>query len=323
MIHIEHLKKAYGDTSVLEDIDITIADGSIYGLVGYNGAGKTTLLSLMAGILSPDKGKITIDIGADNTPLTVFDHENVRRELFFIPDEPYTLPAATMNTMASFYRGFYPNFSTETFRRLTTVFGLDPKKRISGFSKGMKRQAAIVLGLSARPRYLLLDESFDGLDPSIRLTVCDLLMEYMADTGATVVMASHNLSAIEHICDTVGMLSGNRIVYSTDMDELRTAYTRVRVVLDREIGDPETLLDGIPCGDLHATGKVLTGVVHLPADGTERAVRDALRGRGEVTLFEAYPMSLEDIFTYENHRAGHDGPEEGGDANGINGIFAD
>ncbi len=319
MIHIDHLHKAYGDLSVLEDIHLSIADGSIYGLVGYNGAGKTTLLSIMAGILSPDKGRITMDMGEGSTPLTVFDHESIRRELFFIPDEPYVLPAASMNTMASFYRGFYPCFSMETFHRLVKVFGLDPKKRISGFSKGMKRQAAIVLGLSARPRYLLLDESFDGLDPSIRLTVCDLLMEYMADTGATVVMASHNLGAIEHICDTVGMLSGSRIVYSAEMDDLRAAYCRVRMVQGEEITDPAALTEGIPCGDIHVTGKVLTGVVRLPADEAERL----FRARADVRLFEAHSMSLEEIFRFENHMTGQRNPEEGGDAHGIEGIFAD
>ncbi len=323
MIHIEHLHKAYGKTTVLEDIDLSIADGSIYGLVGYNGAGKTTLLSLMAGILSPDKGQVTVDVGAlcqaGDTPLSVFDHEAARREMFFIPDEPYILPAADMNAMASFLRGFYPHFSMETFRRLVGVFGLDPKKRISGFSKGMKRQAAIVLGLSARARYLLLDESFDGLDPSIRATVCDLLMAYMADTGSTVVMASHNLSAIEHICDTVGILSGSRMICSSETEELRAGYCRVRMALGEEITDAASLTSGIPCGELHVTGKVLTATVRLPANEAETA----FCARGNVCLFETHPLSLEEIFTFENHMAGQRDPEEGGNDHGIDGIFAD
>ncbi len=319
MIRIEHLYKAYGTTAVLEDIDITIADGSIYGLVGYNGAGKTTLLSLMAGILSPDNGNVTIGIGEKNTSLTVFDHECARRELFFIPEEPYILPAATMNTMASFYRGFYPNFSMETFRRLVAVFGLNPKKRISGFSKGMKRQAAIVLGLSARPRYLLLDESFDGLDPTIRGTVCDLLMAYMADTGASVVMASHNLTAIEHICDTVGILSGAHMICSSETEDLRAGYCRIRMALGEAITDTAALTDGVPCGEIHVTGKVLTAAVRLPADKAEAL----FRARGDVRLFEAQPLSLEEIFTFENHMAGQKNPEEGGNDHGIDGIFTD
>ncbi len=319
MIDIRNLCKSYDGKVVLDNISLTVADGSIYGLIGYNGAGKTTLLSLMAGILAPDSGHIAVGIGDENTPTTVFNHEMARRELFFIPDEPYTLPAATMNAMASFYRGFYPHFSQETFRRLTEVFGLDPKKRISGFSKGMKRQAAIVLGLSARARYLLLDESFDGLDPSIRATVCDLLLAYMADTGATVIMASHNLTAIEHICDTVGILSGAHMICSSDTEELRSGYCRVRVALGEDITDPAALTSAIPCGELHATGKVLTAAVRLPADKAEVAFRT----HGDVRLFEAQPLSLEEIFTFENHMARQENPEKGGETHGIDSIFAD
>ena len=210
MIEINRVTKAFGDKTVLDNVTVTIADGSIYGLVGYNGAGKTTLLNLIAGLYRPDGGNITAD--TEDGKLAVYGSEQVRRDLFLIPDDPYILPQASLSTMAAFYRGFYPHFSMETMEKLTEIFGLDPKKKLNGFSKGMKRQAAIILGLSSRARYLLLDECFDGLDPNIRLTVCDLLMEYMAETGATVIMASHNLHEIEHICDTVGMLNGTLFV---------------------------------------------------------------------------------------------------------------
>ena len=226
MIEINRVTKAFGDKTVLDNVTVTIADGSIYGLVGYNGAGKTTLLNLIAGLYRPDGGNITADT-ADGK-LAVYGSEQVRRDLFLIPDDPYILPQASLATMAAFYRGFYPHFSMETLEKLTEIFGLDPKKKLNGFSKGMKRQAAIILGLSSRARYLLLDESFDGLDPNIRMTVCDLLMEYMAETGATIIMASHNLHEIEHICDTVGMLNGTHIVYSCEIEAIKERYTRIR-----------------------------------------------------------------------------------------------
>lgn len=191
--------------------------------MGYNGAGKTTLLQLIAGLYRPDGGNITAD--TEGGKLAVYGSEQVRRDLFLIPDDPYILPRAGLYTMAAFYRDFYPHFSMETLQKLTDIFGLDPKKKLNGFSKGMKRQAALILGLSSRARYLLLDESFDGLDPNIRMTVCDLLLEYMSETGATIVMASHNLHEIEHICDTVGMLNGTHIVYSCEIDAIKERYT--------------------------------------------------------------------------------------------------
>ena len=200
--------------------------------------------------------------------------------------------------MCTFYRGFYPNFSMETFRKLTEIFGLDPKKRLNGFSKGMKRQAALILGLSSRARYLLLDESFDGLDPTVRMTVCDLLMEYMAETGATIIMASHNLHEIEHICDTVGMLNGSHIVYSCDIDTIKERYTRIRAAFDRDV--TADLPAGITYGDLLVSGRVLTFVSETPADEVETI----LGRKGGLCLFETHPMSLEEVFKYEMKKGG-------------------
>ncbi|MBQ4111243.1 MAG: ATP-binding cassette domain-containing protein, partial [Clostridia bacterium] len=140
MIEINRVTKAFGDKTVLDNITVTVADGSIYGLVGYNGAGKTTLLNLIAGLYRPDGGNITAD--TEDGKLVVYGSERVRRDLFLIPDDPYILPQASLSTMAAFYRGFYPNFSMETLEKLTEIFGLDPKKKLNGFSKGMKRQAA-------------------------------------------------------------------------------------------------------------------------------------------------------------------------------------
>ena len=296
MIEINRVTKAFGDKTVLDNVTVSVTDGSIYGLVGYNGAGKTTLLNLIAGLYRPDGGNITAD--TEDGKLVVYGSERVRRDLFLIPDDPYILPQASLSTMAAFYRGFYPNLSMETMEKLTEIFGLDPKKKLNGFSKGMKRQAAIILGLSSRARYLLLDESFDGLDPNIRMTVCDLLMEYMAETGATVIMASHNLHEIEHICDTVGMLNGTHIVYSCEIEAIKERYTRIRAAFDREVD--ETALTGITYGDLNACGKVLSFVSETPADDVEAT----LRAHGGLCLFETYPLSLEEVFKYEMKKGG-------------------
>lgn len=308
MIEINHVTKAFGDKTVLDNVTVTISDGSIYGLVGYNGAGKTTLLNLIAGLYRPDGGNITADIsgaGAEGGKLAVYGSEQVRRDLFLIPDDPYILPQASLYTMAAFYRGFYPRFSMETLEKLTGIFGLDPKKKLNGFSKGMKRQAAIILGLSSRARYLLLDESFDGLDPSVRMTVCDLLLEYMAETGATVVMASHNLHEIEHICDTVGMLNGTHIVYSCEIEAIKERYTRIRAAFEEAV--PADVLAGVTYGELNHSGKVLSFVSETPADEVEKRLAE----QGKLCLFETYPLSLEEVFKYEMKKGGKSYDVEG------------
>ena len=308
MIEINCVSKSFGDKTVLDDVSLTVCDGSIYGLVGYNGAGKTTLLCLIAGLYAPDRGNVTADIeGICGVcgKLNVYAGEIARRDIFLIPDDPYILPQASLYTMAAFYRGFYPRFSMETLQKLTEIFGLDPKKKLNGFSKGMKRQAALILGLASRARYLLLDESFDGLDPTVRMTVCDLLLEYMAETGATIVMASHNLHEIEHICDTVGMLNGSHIIYSCEIDAIKERYVRIRAGFERETD--ASVLANIPCGDINVSGKVMSFVSETDAD----TVKAHLESLGGLWLFETYPMSLEDVFKYEMKKGGKSYDVEG------------
>lgn len=305
MIEINCVSKSFGDKVVLDNVTLTVSDGSIYGLVGYNGAGKTTLLCLIAGLYAPDQGNVTADIeglGDKGGKLNVYTCEAARRDIFLIPDDPYILPQANLRTMAAFYRGFYPRFSMETFEKLTEIFGLDPKKRLNGFSKGMKRQAALILGLSSRARYLLLDESFDGLDPTVRMMVCDLLLEYMAETGATIMMASHNLHEIEHICDTVGMLNGSHIVYSCEIESIKEKYVRIRAGFEREVSI--CALDGIACGDLSVSGTMSGKVLSFVSETDADTVKAHLESLGGLCLFETYPMSLEDVFKYEMKKGG-------------------
>ena len=141
------------------------------------------------------------------------------------------------------------------------------------------------------------------------MTVCDLLLEYMAETGATIVMASHNLHEIEHICDTVGMLNGTHIVYSCEIDTIKEQYVRIRAGFDREAS--EDMLADIPHGDLLVSGKVMSFVSETDAE----TVKAHLEGLGGLWLFETYPMSLEDVFKYEMRK--------GGKSYEIEGLFGD
>lgn len=162
MIKTEHLTKKFGDLTALNDISCTINDGCIYGLVGSNGAGKSTLLRLIAGVYKPEKGNVTVD-GAP-----VYENPKVKERITFVADELFFLPGASMNRMADLYAAVYKRFDRKRYKELTSLFGLDPKKPINTFSKGMKRQAATILALSARSDYILFDETFDGLDPVMR-----------------------------------------------------------------------------------------------------------------------------------------------------------
>lgn len=306
MIIIHNLDKSFSGTEVLRDIDLEVSDGSIYGLVGYNGAGKTTLLNLIGGLYRPDTGEILADIGEDRVRVT--GNERFKRECFCVFDEPYYLPQSTPDAMARYYSGFYPNFSKEIFDKLCRIFGFDSRKRINTFSKGMKRQAAISFALASKARYLLLDESFDGLDPGVRQTVRELMVEYMAETGASVVMASHNLHELEGVCDTVGLLNRQNIVFSCDIDDARAKYRRYRVGFGEAVSLSK--LEKLELGNLRCDGKVISFV----SGKTPEQLLGELSEFGTVLLFEDYPMNLEEIFRYETTR--------GGEGIEISGLFS-
>lgn len=298
MIILNNVDKSFSGTEVLRDINLEISDSSIYGLVGYNGAGKTTLLNLINGLYRPDSGEILADVGDERIKVTANDR--FKREMFCVFDDPYYLPQATPESMARYYRGFYRNFSPELFAKLCKILGIDPKKRLNSYSKGMKRKADLCFALASKVRYLLLDESFDGLDPGMRSTVKDLLLEYMADTGATVVMASHNLHELEGVCDTIGLLNRQNIVFSCDIDDARAKYRRYRVGFAADVNDGN--FKNFELESLKCDGKLVTFI----SGKTPEALREKLSLIGDVLLFEDYTMTLEEIFRYETSKGGEE-----------------
>lgn len=185
MIQSENLTKRFNNTLALDSLTTSIEDGKIYGLVGSNGAGKSTFLRLLAGVYRPTEGRIMIN-GED-----VYENPALKSELFFIPDEIYQMPGASMDSLAKIYSSIYPNWSASRYAELVKRFPIPPERKLSACSKGMRRQIAIILGLSCMPKYLLLDEAFDGLDPVIRVAVRKIIADDILDRGTTVLIASH------------------------------------------------------------------------------------------------------------------------------------
>ena len=158
MIRIKDVTKTFGAIKALDGVSAEISAGSIYGLIGSNGSGKSTLLRIMCGVFLADSGYVEID--GEN----VYENSKLKQSIVYLSDEQFFLPHSTMNDMAQFYKSVYRSFDMVRFVKLTEVFGLDPNRKIATFSKGMTKQASILLGLSVHPKYMFLDETFDGLD---------------------------------------------------------------------------------------------------------------------------------------------------------------
>lgn len=286
MISIEHVTKKYGKTPAIEDVTCTIAAGSIYGLIGYNGAGKTTLLKTIAGIYRPEEGRVTID----GQP--VYENEGLKQRLFIMTEELYFLPQATLQTMRWFYKGYYPNWSDRTFEKLLTIFDLNPAVKISGFSKGMQQQAGILLALSTRPQYLLLDEAFDGLDLAKRNLMKKLLKHYVKEKIAIIVISSHNLREMEGIVDGVGMIKDRRLFFHSSVEEMKRSRIKYHFFCGVDLTDE----------DLRAVGlrqlQKEDGFYTCIAEGDGAAVLARITALGAENV-QTLPITLEEFFLNE------------------------
>ena len=218
MIKISNLSKSFTDKIVLKNLNLEIKDGEVFGLVGINGAGKSTLLRLMSGIYKADEGSIIID-GEE-----VYENEKIKNKIFFLPDEPYYASNTTPLSLIGLYETFY-DFDKEVYLKYLKKFALPLKKSMHNFSKGMKRQVFISLAIAIKPKYLFLDEAFDGLDPLARLEFKRALIELVSENNMTVIISSHSLRELEDICDSYGLIDNMEISSSGNInDELEKVH---------------------------------------------------------------------------------------------------
>ncbi len=292
MIEAKQLTKTFDGFPAVNSLTCTIPDGCIYGMVGSNGAGKSTFLRMISGVYRPDGGQILLD-GCE-----VYENPEAKAKIILIPDELFFLRSASMERMASLYRAVYPNFDMERFRELTDAFGLDPKKNIGTFSKGMRRQAATVLSLSAKPQYIFFDETFDGLDPIMRAKVKKILCEDVLERQATAVITSHSLRELEDTCDQLALLHRGGLVLESEVQNLKTSLFKVQIAFTEPFDDRR--FDGIDTLSIRRKGSVANLIVR----GDRDEVRAKLTDLAPV-LLDILPLSLEEVFTYEMEALGY------------------
>ena len=263
-------------------------------MVGTNGAGKSTLLRMIAGIIRPDSGIVCVD----NRP--VYDNPDVKKDIFFIADDQYFLPNSTPGEMADYYEEIYSSFDKLRFFKLCNGFGLDTERRISSFSKGMKKQVSILLGICAGTKYLICDETFDGLDPVVRQGVKSILAAEMTDRGLTPIISSHNLRELEDICDHIGLLHQGGVILSEDLEDMKLRMQKVQCVFPSD-DDEKKALEGLKVMVHDKRGRLHTITIR----GERSEIESAFK-RGNPIFFEILPLSLEEIFISETEVVGYD-----------------
>lgn len=292
MIKAVGLTKKFGAFTALDALHTEIDRGRVYGLVGPNGSGKSTFLRSIAGIYRPDAGTLTVDGHA------VFDTPAVKDRIFLLAEDLFFLPKSTVDDMAAFYAGLYSGFSRERYQQLKARFPIRTDRRISTFSKGMKRQAALLLALASGTDYLLLDEAFDGLDPVVRLLMKKLFAEQVAERGVTVIITGHNLRELEDFCDQIGLLHQGKILFQKELDALKLDFCKVQAAFETPV---DWGAAGLEILQKREQGKYVSLLVRGSGEDTMRRIAQL-----NPLFSEAIPLTLEEVFIGEMEAAGYD-----------------
>lgn len=294
MIELKNLDKTFQNVHAIDHMNASIKEGMIFGLVGSNGAGKSTLLRLIAGVLMPDKGQVLADgIPVSETPAA-------KEKICFLSDTPYFFPNASAAVMRDYYALTYPRFDCKLFNTLANKLNIDFSRKLNTFSKGMKKQVSILLGICTGADYLLCDETFDGLDPVMRQAVKSLFASELMKRDFTPVIASHNLRELEDICDSIGLIHNGKLLLTEELDHLKYHVHKIQCVLPNEALEQQ-LIKELTVLQYEKTGSLLL----LTARGTKESLLQCVNRKNPV-FAEVLPLTLEEIFISETEVAGYD-----------------
>ena len=279
--------KRFGATVALDDVSLTIAPGSICGLVGPNGAGKTTLVRLLLGLERPASGTIRV-LGFD--PLR--DAVALRERIGYLPDTVHADRWMTAAEVLRFCRGLRHRWNAPLAARLVDRLGIPLKTRVGNLSRGTLVKLGLVAAVAPEPELLLLDEPMAGLDPLAREEVVETVIAAAPTRPWTVLFSSHSLDDVRRLADSIAVAVGGRLVHHGPTDDLLAAVRRVRARVDD--GRPRPLPAGIDVIGSQLSGREWTLVVR---DGSPETI-ERLRALTGVEILGVDPLSLEDIFKH-------------------------
>lgn len=294
MIELKNIDKTFQNIHAIDHVTASISEGMIFGLVGSNGAGKSTLLRLISGILKPDDGALLVDGQPAN------ENREAKENICFLSDSAYFFPNATPAVMRDYYAMVYSQFDSKAFDSLAEKLDITLTRKLNTFSKGMKKQVSLLLGLCTGTKYLLCDETFDGLDPVMRQAVKSLFAAELMKRDFTPVIASHNLRELEDICDSIGLLHKGKLLLTQDLDQMKYHVHKIQCVLPDEAREQQ-LLQELTVLQYEKSGSLML----ITARGTKEALLNCVNSKAPV-FAEILPLTLEEIFISETEVAGYD-----------------
>lgn len=301
VLEIKNVTKSFKSITPLKDLNIEVKQGSVFGFLGQNGSGKTTTLRLITGLAQPTKGEIYI-CGEK----VVFGGGKTNRNIGYLPDVPefynFMTPKEYLTLCGKLY-GLENKLISERIKeclKLVGLEGLEAKRRVQGFSRGMKQRLGIAQALIHRPQLLLLDEPTSALDPVGRKEILDIINTLKGEL--TVMFSTHILSDVERVCDTIGVLHGGKIALQGDVDELRRQYGGETVSLEIIEKEQNLLLSArlkrLPY--VHKVQITQEGTLQITSSDLLKFYHNLSPILSDMQLsiqhFQAQELNLEDIF---------------------------
>ena len=278
----EGVRRKFGRTVALDQLDLGVEPGTVLGMIGRNGAGKTTALRLAHGVVYPDSGRIRV-LGLD----PVADGAEVRTRVSLLSEESSLYGWMSVEEILTFAGGLHPRWDRRLAEELRDRLDLDPAAKIKTLSRGTRAKVALVLAVACRPEVLLLDDPTAGLDPLVRREVLEGVLDAVPAEGGAVVYASHLVHDVERVADHVAVLDRGRLRLYGPLEQIKARVRKVVAVFENDAPDPVSLPGKI---DARADGRVLTVV----AEGGNGELTAGLRKLGARNI-EIEPVSLEEI----------------------------
>ncbi|MDD2469594.1 MAG: ABC transporter ATP-binding protein, partial [Bacilli bacterium] len=250
-------------------------------------------LRLIMGIFKQEEGTILVDGEVS------FDNPSIKEKMAFVPDDLFFYNGYTLRDTANFYKNIYKHFDMNYFKELCALFKLDINRKISTFSKGMKRQGALIVALSTKASYLLFDETFDGLDPVIRNLVKKIICESVAKNNTTIILTSHNLRELEDTCDHLGLLYKGGILFESDINSLKSKMFKVQISLPKDYDKSD--FKELDIMSFKKKGSVATIIIK----GDKEKTKKYLQTKKPIIL-DFIPLTLEEVFIYEMEVLGYE-----------------
>ena len=283
VVEIRGLSRRFGRTLALDNVDLDIPRGAVFGLVGENGAGKTTLIKHLLGLLKAQSGTARV-FGRD----PVRDPVGVLGRVGYLSEDRDLPDWMTVGELMRYLRAFYPAWDDVLCEDMRTHFDLDPKARIKGLSQGQRARTCLLAAIAYRPELLVLDEPSTGLDPIVRREILSAIIRTIAEEGRTVLFSSHLLDEVERMAYWVAMIDRGRIVLCGPLDEIKSAHRRVTLRFGEPLSQPPRLSESLFS---EGYGRDWTTVCRAPFD----SLVGQAAGLGAEIVEDQIP-SLDEIF---------------------------